>query len=73
MEAKYKYIESKVKELGFNITSKDFNRPWGGFLVIEESQSKEFIECFFKNIDMNLIMTRKNKMGKTYRFYKNPL
>jgi len=27
MEAKYKYIESKVKELGFNITSKDFNRP----------------------------------------------
>ena len=57
MEAKYKYIESKVKELGFNITSKDFNRPWGGFLVIEESQSKEFIEFFFKNIDMNLIIT----------------
>ena len=55
MDAKYKYIESKVKELGFNITSKDFNRPWGGFLVIEESQSKEFIEYFFKNIDINLI------------------
>jgi len=55
MLSKYEYVESKVKELGFNITSKDFNRPWGGFLVIEETQSKEFIECFFKNIDMNLI------------------
>jgi mannose-6-phosphate isomerase-like protein (cupin superfamily) len=55
MENKFDNIEKKVKELGFLINSKDFNRPWGGFLVIDENQSKKFIDCFFENLDMNLI------------------
>ena len=55
MENKFDHIEKKVKELGFLINSKDFNRPWGGFLVIDENQSKKFIDCFFENLDMNLI------------------
>ena len=37
MENKFEYIEKKVIELGFRINSKDFNRPWGGFLVIDEN------------------------------------
>ena len=55
MENKFEYIEKKVKELGFRINSKDFNRPWGGFLVIDENQSDKFIKCFFENLDMTLI------------------
>ena len=55
MENKFENIEKKIKELGFRINSKDFNRPWGGFLVIDESQSNKFIEYFFENLDMNLI------------------
>lgn len=55
MENKFDYIEKKVKELGFRISSKDFNRPWGGFLVIDEDQSDKFIDYFFQNLDMSLI------------------
>ena len=55
MKDKFKNIEEKVEELGFKINSKDFKRPWGGFLVIDENQSKKFINCFFKNLDMSLI------------------
>lgn len=55
MENKFEYIEKKVRELGFRINSKDFNRPWGGFLVIDENQSDKFIKYFFENLDMSLI------------------
>ena len=55
MGNKFENIEKKIKELGFRINSKDFNRPWGGFLVIDETQSNKFIEYFFENLDMNLI------------------
>ena len=55
MENKFDYIEKKVKELGFRINYKDFNRPWGGFLVIDEDQSDKFIDYFFQNLDMSLI------------------
>ena len=55
MENKFENIEKKIKELGFRINSKDFNRPWGGFLVIDETQSNKFIEYFFENLDMSLI------------------
>ena len=55
MENKFDYIEKKVKELGFRINSKDFNRPWGGFLVIDEDQPDKFIDYFFQKLDMSLI------------------
>ena len=40
-------IENEIKGLGFDIISKDFQRPWGGFLVINEDQSQEFANHFF--------------------------
>ena len=36
-----------MKENGFRIASMDKNRPWGGFLVIDESQAKDFAQHFF--------------------------
>ena len=38
--------KKEIERLGFNIIGHDFNRPWGGFLLIDESQSKEFISKF---------------------------
>ena len=48
----YKEIEEKIKSLGFNIISKDFQRPWGGFLVIDEDQAQDFSNQFFKGINI---------------------
>lgn len=48
-------IEKKIKSKGLTITNKDFDRPWGGFLVIDESQIQKFIDTFFDKISENLI------------------
>jgi len=48
----YKEIEVKIKSLGFNIISKDFQRPWGGFLVIDEDQAQDFSNQFFQGINI---------------------
>jgi hypothetical protein len=35
-------LEEKLISEGFNITNKDFTRPWGGFFVIDEAQCEIF-------------------------------
>jgi mannose-6-phosphate isomerase-like protein (cupin superfamily) len=35
-------IEKHISSLGFTVVKKDFNRPWGGFLVIDEAQEEKF-------------------------------
>jgi mannose-6-phosphate isomerase-like protein (cupin superfamily) len=52
---KFIEIENHIKSLGFNIINKDFNRPWGGFLVIDNSQIINFIDTFFSETDNKLI------------------
>ncbi len=48
-------IEDEIKELGFEIIAKDFDRPWGGFLVIKENQAQEFSDKFFDGINIENI------------------
>ena len=48
-------IENKIKEIGFDIISKDFERPWGGFLCINESQVQEFANKFFDGINIQTL------------------
>jgi len=48
-------IEDEIKRLGFEIISKDFDRPWGGFLVISDEQAQEFADKFFGGIDVENI------------------
>ncbi len=45
-------IEDEIKGFGFEIIAKDFERPWGGFLVVDESHSQEFANKFFDGIDI---------------------
>ena len=49
MQKTLKEIESK----GFKVVDKDFERPWGGFLVIDESQAQDFSNIFFNGIDVS--------------------
>jgi mannose-6-phosphate isomerase len=55
MKLVFKEIINKIKFYGFNIDSHDFERPWGGFLVIDESQAQEFSNKFFKHLDVNTL------------------
>jgi len=48
-------IKNKLESFGFIIVSEDLNRPWGGFLVIDEAQSQKFSNHFFKGIDVNTL------------------
>ena len=43
----YNNTEGSNKSKGFKIISKDFERPWGGFLVIDESQAQRFFKSIF--------------------------
>ena len=48
-EEVFKIVEIFLKNNDFKIESKDESRPWGGFYVIDEDQSKKFVDFFFKN------------------------
>ena len=43
-------IEKYLADLKFDIISRDFERPWGGFFVINERQAKAFAEKFFPGV-----------------------
>ena len=49
----FENTELLLKSLGFDIISEDRGRPWGGFLVIDESQAKKFADHFFPEEDFD--------------------
>jgi len=55
MNKYYSEIEETIKSFGFTIKSHDFKRPWGGFLVIDETQAQEFSNKFFEGLDVNTL------------------
>ena len=76
----FKKIENEIIEKGFKIISKDFERPWGGFLVIDESQAQDFANTFFDGVNVEnlkiggklspkiLIVSPKSKLSWQYHF-----
>ena len=48
-------IKQEINSLGFTIVSRDFERPWGGFFVIDKRQAQEFSNKFFKGLDVNTL------------------
>ena len=46
-------IKKHIEAFGYNVTAYDFERPWGGFLVIDENQAEKFSEQFFDNISLD--------------------
>lgn len=49
----YNTIQKEIESLRFRVVSKDFERPWGAFLVIDEGQAQAFSNQFFAGIDVN--------------------
>jgi mannose-6-phosphate isomerase len=49
----FEEIKLYLNSLGLTITSYDFQRPWGGFFVIDEQQAKQFADIFFPKIDLS--------------------
>ena len=54
----YLETEELIKSKGFSIISKDFERPWGGFLVVDENQAQDFSNQFFKDLDVKTLKIR---------------
>ena len=50
-----KDVEKLLIDNKLNYTSKDLDRPWGGFYVINESLSKDFFNIFFRSSYLNKI------------------
>lgn len=52
--------QAELEAAGFEFERTDFNRPWGGFFVIEEAQAGPFVEKYFEGMDQaDLIEGRK--------------
>jgi hypothetical protein len=51
----YNKIKKEIESFGFNVVSHDFERPWGGFLVIDETQAQDFSNKFFEGLDVNTL------------------
>ena len=54
MNKYYTDIREEIESLGFNVINHDFNRPWGGFLLIDESQSQDFIHTFISKENLKV-------------------
>ena len=81
MQKTLEEIESK----GFKVVDKDFQRPWGGFLVIDESQAQDFSNSFFNGIDVSelkisgklspkiLMVKSKSRLSWQYHFRREEI
>ena len=52
---KCQVLKKEIESLGFLVIAQDFERSWGGFLVIEEAQAQSFSNYFFKGLDVNTL------------------
>ena len=51
----FEFAESLVEKLGFKVVKQDRDRPWGGFLVLDESHAAEFAKEFFPEEDLEAL------------------
>lgn len=55
--AVFRQIEQYLNENGIKIQSKDDNRPWGGFFVIDTAYTRTFIDHYFSGASIGKIDT----------------
>jgi mannose-6-phosphate isomerase-like protein (cupin superfamily) len=58
-------VETYIAELGYQVISEDFSRPWGGFFVLDESHAAKFAAQFFPNLSMESIQIT-NKLSPKF-------
>lgn len=47
------FVERYLGEAGFSISTQDFQRPWGGFFVLDETQIRAFKAQFFPEVSLS--------------------
>ncbi len=52
----FSQVQSYLHYLHLRIDKQDFQRPWGGFFVIDERDTKKFIELFFPDYTLQDLM-----------------
>lgn len=43
----FEKVAQDLEKQGFRVLAHDFDRPWGGFFVIDESQAADFVQYYF--------------------------
>ena len=43
----------KLANQGLRIDRYDFDRPWGGFFVLDENQAQTFADIYFDGLDVS--------------------
>lgn len=46
-------VEAYLASLNLAVVSSDFERPWGGFFVIDETEAKQFADLFFPGVELD--------------------
>jgi len=49
----FKTVQHYLDAQNLTVVAKDFDRPWGGFFVIDEAQAAQFAKHFFPGIEIN--------------------
>lgn len=57
-------IENYLNSLGLTAVTRDFERPWGGFFVVDETQARKFAGIFFPHIDFSEIQLNRKLSPK---------
>lgn len=50
----FEAVQSYLNDQGLTVVSKDFERPWGGFFVIDEHEARKFSHIFFPTHEIAL-------------------
>ena len=56
-------VETYLRGKGYHIIDKDFNRPWGGFFVLDEGQAEKFGADFFPGIEIASLKVQGGKLS----------
>ena len=60
----FENIKNEILKLNFNIIKEEQTRPWGGFFVIDENQTSEFVNAFFSHLKIDEIQITKKLSPK---------
>ncbi len=62
-EEVFEKVRSYLGELAIDIASVDADRPWGGFFVVDEASTDEFISTFFPDYNLDSIKQFGSKLS----------
>jgi len=51
----FEKIKHMLADLDLGIKSVDFNRPWGGFFVIDDADTQKFVHHFYPDIENEIL------------------